>query len=283
LKIGMIVDRVRLDEKLIINAASKLNINLEIIDSSKIFLDITSLENSFYKDIDIFLQRCISTLRGLYITKILEEYGSNVVNSFNTSINCIDKVRCTLLLTKNNIPTPKTYVTFTEEAGLKVIEKLGFPVILKPVMGSWARLVAKINDIDAAKSIFEDRRYMGPWYNIYYIQEYIKKPNRDIRSTVIGDKVVAAIYRVNENDWRTNTARGGIPLKCDIDDELRNLSLKAAEAMGGGILGVDLMENDNSLLVHEVNHSPEFKNVQRITGIDVATEIVKYLYEVVKK
>lgn len=280
---GMIVDRIRLDEKLIMNAALKLNVNLEIIDSSKIFLDITNLKNNFYRDIDIFLQRCISTLRGLYITKILEEYGLNVVNSFNTSINCIDKVRCTLLLARNNIPTPKTYVAFTEEAGLNIIKKLGFPVILKPIMGSWARLVAKINDIEAAKSVFEDRRYMGSWYNIYYIQEYIDKPGRDIRSTVIGDKVVAAIYRVNENDWRTNTARGGIPIKCDIYDELEDLSLRAAEAMGGGILGVDLMEKGDSLLVHEVNHSPEFKNIQRVTGIDVASEIVKYLCEVVKK
>ncbi len=280
--LGLLTDRIRLDEKLIMKAAEKMDVKVEIIDITNTFFDITNFENPF-DQIDIFLQRSISTLKGLYVTKILETYGYQVVNSFYTSYNCIDKINSSILFAKHNVPTPRTYVAFSEEGGLKAVEKLGFPFILKPIMGSWARLVAKINDLDAAKSIFEDRRELGVWYSILYLQEYVEKPGRDIRSMVVGDHVVAAIYRVNHNDWRTNTARGGHATNCEVTEDLEEISLKAAEAVGGGILGVDLMEKDNMLVVHEANHSPEFKNIQRVTGKDIGLEIVKYLIERVKK
>jgi [lysine-biosynthesis-protein LysW]--L-2-aminoadipate ligase len=279
MKIGMIVDLIRLDEKLILNEAKKLNAKIELINSSDLVLNITDLNNHVFKDIDIFLQRCMSTLRGLYITKILEEYGFNVINQFKTASNCIDKVLCSLLLAKNQIPTPETMVTFTEDAGLKALELLGYPAIIKPTMGSWARLVAKVNDEDAAKSIFEDRKEMGSWYKILYIQKFVQKPKRDIRSAVVGNETVAAIYRVNDSDWRTNTARGGRAVKCELSPRLEELSLKAAEAIGGGVLGIDLMENNGDFVVHEINHSPEFKNVQRVTGVNIANKIVNYLVE----
>ncbi|MBL7170145.1 MAG: lysine biosynthesis protein LysX [Candidatus Aenigmarchaeota archaeon] len=284
MQIGLIVDRLRQDEKLIVEAARKSNVDIKIIDSSSQFFDITNFEKNEFKDIDVFLQRSVSTLRGLYITKILEEYGFKVVNDFHSSLMCLDKLRCSVALAKNGIPTPKTLVAFTEKAALGAIKDLGYPVIIKPILGSWARLVAKVNDEDAAKSVLEDRQMMGVWYSIFYLQKYVDKPNRDIRSTVIGDEVVAAIYRVNETgDWRTNTARGAKAVKCEITTELEELSLKSAEAMGQGMFGVDIMEDNGNLVVHEVNHSFEFKNVQRVTGIDVAGKIVDYLKEVGKK
>ncbi len=282
-KIGLLVDKIRLDEKLILQAAEKQNVDIEIIDTSNLMLNITDLQSNVYPDVDVFLQRCVSTLRGLYITQILEAKGCTVINDFNSSQLCLDKVRCSIKLTQNKIPTPKTYVCFTEKAGLEALKKIGYPAILKPIMGSWARLVAKINDEEAAKSIFEDRNMMGVWYSIFYLQEFINKPGKDIRSTVIGDKVVAAIYRINTSDWRTNTARGAKAVKCKINPRLEELSLKAAEAMGGGMYGVDLMETNGDYVVHEVNHSFEFKNVQRVTGVDVASEIIKYLVDVMKK
>ena len=278
MKIGIIVDHIRLDEKLVMKAAEAMGVEIKVIDSSNLLLYLNNL-NDELGEIDVFLQRCISTLKGLYITKIMEEYDLNVINDFQTSINCFDKVRCTLSLVKNNIPTPDTVVAFSEKAGLEALEKIGYPAIIKPILGSWARLVAKVNDEDAAKSVLEDRWEMGIWNRIFYIQKFINKPNRDIRAMVVGDRVVAAIYRVNESDWRTNTARGGKPIKCKVTNELEDLSIRAAEAVGGGVLGVDLMEDNNGFVVHEVNHSPEFKNVQRITGVDIAKEIVEYLIE----
>lgn len=284
MKIGMIVDRLRKDEKLIVDAARRMNVKLDIVDSSSLSLDITNFHSRQFGDVDIFLQRCVSTLRGLYITKILEEYGLKVVNDFNSSFRCMDKIQCSIALAKNNVPTPKTFVSFTENASLEALKNLGYPSIIKPVLGSWARLVAKVNDEDAAKSVIEDRQMMGAWYSIFYLQKYVNKPNRDIRSTVIADEVVAIIYRVNESgDWRTNTARGAKAVKCEITPELEHLSLKAASAIGEGMFGVDIMEDNKDYLVHEINHSFEFKNVQRVTGVDVAGKIVEYLREVVKK
>ncbi len=287
MKIGLIFDYLRLDEKLLLRAAKENNVKVCTINARNIVLNISKFDK--LKDVeecDVYLVRCVGTLTGLYVTRIFEEQGLFVINSYNTSLNCIDKINCTLLLAKNNIPVPKTFVAFDEDSSIKAFERMGFPSILKPVIGSWSRLVAKINDIDAARSIVEDRKYMGSWYKIFYIQEFVNKPDRDIRVTVIGDNALCAVYRINENHWCTNTARGGRVEICEMDEKLRELSLKAAEAVGGGILGVDAMEvknKDYGYVIHEINHSPEFKNIQRVTKIDVAGEIIKYLREVIKK
>jgi [lysine-biosynthesis-protein LysW]--L-2-aminoadipate ligase len=283
MRIGLLVDKIRQDEKFIIQAAKERNVDVEILDTSKMFFNITDFRTDEFNDIDVFLQRCVSTLRGLYVTKILEEFGFRVVNDFSSSQNCLDKIRCSIRLAKHNVPTVKTMIAFTEEGAVPALHEMEYPAIIKPVLGSWARLVAKVNDEDAARSVIEDRISMGPWHKILYLQKYVNKPGRDIRSTVIGDKVVAIIYRVNPHDWRTNTARGAKAERCEITPELEELSLKAANAMGEGMFGVDIMEDNGRYIVHEVNHSFEFKNVQRVTGVDVAGEIVDYLKQVVKR
>lgn len=281
--IGMLTDMIREDEKLIIDAAKRKGVRLEAIDTSEKSFNITDFRDNQFKDFDVFLQRCVSILRGLYITKILESYGYTVVNDFQSSYTCNDKVQCSIALAKNNVPTPETFVSFTEESGLHALKKLGYPAIIKPVSGSWARLVAKVNDEDAAKSIMEDRKMMGAAYGVFYLQRHVNKPNRDIRATIIGGKVVAAIYRNVDGDWRTNTARGAVATKCEITPEIEELSLNAAKAMGEGMFGVDIMEDGEGYVVQEVNHSFEFKNVQRVTGVDIAGEIIEYLKGVARK
>ncbi len=155
---------------------------------------------------------------------------------------------------------------------------------MKPVVGSWGRLAALLKDKETAASIIEDREVMFPLYQVYYLQEFVKRPPRDIRSFVIGDQTVAAIYRVSgQGDWRTNTARGGRAEKCPISGELDDLSQKAARAVGGEIVGVDLMESEIGLLVHEVNNTTEFKNTVPATGIDIPALIVDYLNSSSKK
>ncbi|MDO8537809.1 MAG: lysine biosynthesis protein LysX [archaeon] len=284
MRIGLVVDRLRPEEKFLIEEAKNNNVDLEIIDSSTEMFSITDFKQHNFSHIDVFLQRCVSTLRGLYIARILEEYGFQVINDFNSSSNCIDKIHCSIKLAKANVPTPETIVGFTEHSALNAIKKLEYPVILKPVYGSWARLVAKINDEDAAKSIIEDRESMGAWYGILYLQKFVNKPNRDLRVTVIDGEPIAAIYRVNDSaDWRTNTARGAKAQICEITPRIKELSINASNAMGEGIFGVDLMEQEQDFVVHEVNHSPEFRNVQTITGINVAGKIIEYAKEVGKK
>jgi [lysine-biosynthesis-protein LysW]--L-2-aminoadipate ligase len=168
-------------------------------------------------------------------------------------------------------------VAFTEESALQVIEEMGYPVVLKPAVGSWGRLLSKINDRDAAESILEHKTTLGSYHHsIFYIQKYVEKRGRDIRSFVVGDECIAAIYRTSEH-WITNTARGGKATDCPITKELRELSVSAARAVGGGIVAIDVFETDSGLLVNEVNYTMEFKNSVTTTNVDIPAHIVDHV------
>ena len=226
----------------------------------------------------------MSYFRNLHSTAALEHLGHRVVNNFRSASACGNKLFCTLALMKARIPTPRTSIAFTEDSALKAIEEIGYTAVLKPVVGSWGRLSALIKDRDMALAILEDREQMFPLYRVYYLQEFVKRPPRDIRSFVIGGETVAAIYRTSEGgDWRTNTARGGKASNCKITKELAELSTRAAEVVGGEIVGVDLMEREGGLLVHEVNNTTEFKNTVPATGIDIPSLIVDYLISAGKR
>lgn len=233
---------------------------------------------------DAFLQRCMSYFRSIHITAALEARGRIVVNSFRASSTCGDKLNASLALSRAKIPTPRTFLAFTQEASLKALEQLGYPAVLKPVVGSWGRLVAQLKDPESASAILEPREYMHPIQQVYYLQEKIKRPERDIRCYVIGDQAVAAIYRnAPPGQWRTNTAKGGVAENLPVTPELEELSVRAAEAVGGGAFGVDLMETDSGLVVHEVNHTTEFKNTVRVTGVDIPKLLLEYASNLVRK
>ena len=234
----------------------------------------------------VVLQRTVSHFRNIHSTAALEYCGHRVVNSHRSISVCGDKLMGTLELVRHRVPTPKTRLAFTEDAALRAMEELGFPVVLKPVVGSWGRFVSLLRDKDAARAVLEHREYMFPLYQVYYVQEYVKRPPRDIRSFVIGGRTVAAIYRISSpssEDWRTNTARGGKAEGCKIGKELDELSLRAAEATDTDIAGVDLMETEAGLVVHEVNGTTEFKNTVPATGVDIPALIVDYLVSIQKK
>lgn len=219
------------------------------------------------------------------MTAALENMGIQVINPLNVTLTCGNKLLTTLKLTKAGVPTPRTFLSFTIDPALKIIEKLNYRAILKPVLGSWGRLLAPLKDPESAEAILESRQYMFPLYQVYYIQEMVKRPPRDIRVTVIGDQAVAAIYRISPTgDWRTNLARGGIAKECKITKEIEEISLKAAEAVGGGVLGVDLMEcKDGGYVVHEVNHTIEFAGTISTTEVNIPALIIDYALTTVKK
>lgn len=220
----------------------------------------------------------MSYFRNVHSTAALEAVGHHVVNSFHCAWTCGNKLFGTLALSENKIPTPKTRLAFTEQAAIKAIEDLGYPAVLKPVVGSWGRLSALLKDEDFARAVLEDREYMFPLYQVYYLQEFVKRPPRDIRTFVIGDRTVAAIYRISgSSDWRTNTARGGRAENLPIDKELDELSVRSARAVGGEFVGVDLMETKDGMVVHEVNNTTEFKNTVPATGVDIPSLIIDYL------
>jgi [lysine-biosynthesis-protein LysW]--L-2-aminoadipate ligase len=253
-----------------------------LVDSKELKLDLNGSQTGISEH--TVLQRTVSIFRNLHSTAALEALGHRMVNSFESASVCGNKLFCTLALLKNNVPTPKTRLAFTPDSVLASLEQLGYPAVIKPVVGSWGRLSALLKDRDFAVAVTEDREYMFPLYQVYYLQEFVKRPPRDIRSFVIGDQVVAAIYRISgPDDWRTNTARGGRAEPCPITGELSELSLRAARAVKGDIVGVDLMESETGLVVHEVNNTTEFKNTVPATGIDVPGIIVDYLVSLQKK
>ncbi len=284
--IGLAYDRIRWDEKALFSASKKAGANLKMIDSKEVYIDANGDPESLKEEFgEVVIQRCVSYFRGLHMTALLENLGVQVVNPFNVSLICGNKLFTTLALQKAGVPTPRTLAAFTEEGAFKAIEKLGYPAVMKPVVGSWGRLIALIRDRDSAHAIIESREEMGnALLQIYYLQEYVKRPPRDMRVLVIGDEVVAASYRYSpEGDWRTNVARGGTSEHCPVTDEIQETVLKAAKSVGGGVLAVDCMESPRGLLVHEVNNTVEFRGLYTATKVDIPRKIIDYAVKVMKK
>ena len=281
LRIGVLYSRVRVEEKWIFGAMEKLGIDYERLDDRAISFDLEHPEP--WQTFDAVLERSISYTSGLYCLRMLDAFGVRTVNTARVAEICGDKLVTSAMLSRAGVPQPHTVTAFTPEAALDAIEAFGYPVVLKPVVGSWGRLLAKINDREAAEAVVEHKYVLGSvQHSVFYIQEYIKKPGRDIRAIVIGDKVIMAIYRKSEH-WITNTARSGEGEICPITPEIEKLCLDAANAVGGGVLAVDLVEHpDKGMLVNEVNHTMEFHTAQPVSGIDIAGEIVNYVVEVAK-
>jgi [lysine-biosynthesis-protein LysW]---L-2-aminoadipate ligase len=280
----MVYDLVRLEEKAIIEAAKRRSgeIEFKAFDSKDLRFDLLrGGQIAREKFGDVVLQRCAAYFRNVHLTGVLEGLGLRVVNNLSIALVTGNKALTTLALSKANVPTPRTMLAFTEEQALTALEELGYPAIIKPTIGSWGRLVACVNDVDAAKSVIEDREEMPSMYHIYYLQEKVKRPPRDIRAVVIGERTVAAIYRISTTgDWRTNTARGGKAQNLPISKEIDDICIQATKPFGSGIFGVDLMESEkDGLIVHEVNNTTEFKNVLAQSGVDIPCLIIDYLIE----
>lgn len=278
MRVGILCSRLRVEEKLLLEALRKRGADYERIDVRQIALGLAKDGLGSY---DVVLIRCLSHSRALYAAKVLNSHDVRTVNNYDVIAACGDKLITTLALAKNGVQTLHTMVAFTPESALEAIETVGYPVVLKPLHGSWGRLLAKINDRDAAEAILEHKRTLGGYqHSIFYIQEYIDKPGRDIRSFVVGEETVAAIYR-NSSHWITNTARGGTALNCPITPEIDSISCAAAQAVGGGVVAIDILEApDGRLLVSEVNHTPEFRNSIAPTGVDIPGEMIDYVLEV---
>lgn len=275
MKIGFLHSRVRKDEKLLLEELRSRH-TVEKIDTRELSLAL----DGAVEEVDVAVDRAISQSRGLYATRFIESSGVPVVNDYETSRVCMNKIETSLALHEAGVPTPDTRVAFTVETALETIEDIGYPVVVKPVVGSWARLLAKVNDREAAEAVLEHKKQLGHYeHSVFYIQDYVDKPGRDIRAMVAGDDVVAAMYR-SSPDWITNAARGAETSKCEVDGELRDLVLAAAKAVGGGVLGVDVMETDGAYTVHEVNHTLEYKSLTEATGVDTAAAFADYVEEV---
>jgi [lysine-biosynthesis-protein LysW]--L-2-aminoadipate ligase len=271
--LALLHSTIRKEEKLIIDAAKKQRVDVKIIDIRKECLN----PHTYPVDFDVALERSVSTVKGDYGAEFFHSLNIPVVNSPGIRKICEDKFLTSLQLRKAGIPTPKFAVVFNVESAKTAVDQMnGYPVVLKPVVGSWGRLLAKINDVDALETVLDHKNVLGsPQQKIFYMQDFIDKPGRDIRAFIIGKEPVCAIYRKSPH-WITNTARGGTAFNCRLDDELVDICRGVSSALGEGVLAVDIFETPLGYSVNEVNHTMEFRNSEEPTGVRISHKIVNY-------
>jgi len=284
MKVGILYSRIRKDEKLLLGALRERGHTVEKIDVRKLSFGLTEPPAAF-EGVDVVVDRCLATSRSLYATRFLEAYGIPVVNSPETAEVCADKVKNSLALAGAGVPTPRTEVAFTSETALEIVERFGYPCVLKPVVGSWGRLMAKIDSRSAAEAIFEHKETLGHYeHKVFYVQEFVEKPGRDIRVLAADGGPIAAMTRHSDH-WLTNAAKEAEVEQFELDEEAEAVVAAACEAVGGGLLGVDLMETGGehapNYTVHEVNHTVEFKALDSTVDVDVPAAVVDWLEETV--
>lgn len=274
MKVGILCSRVRVEEKLIFAEFERRGVAFERINDQDIVFDLNAGRYPY----DVVLERSIEHNSALYTLKILNDAGVPTINTYQVADICGDKFKTTQALVNNGVPTPRTRLAFTPAAAIQAIEELGYPAVLKPCIGSWGRLIAKVNDRESAEALLEHKEILGSYHHsVFYIQEYIpKREGRDIRAFVVGGECIAAIYRTSEH-WITNTARGGKATNCPVTPALADICIGAAEAVGGGVVAIDVLEDtEGRLLVNEVNYTMEFRNSIDTTGVNIPSHIVEY-------
>jgi [lysine-biosynthesis-protein LysW]---L-2-aminoadipate ligase len=284
--VGILYSRVRVEEKLLFEAFERRGVQYELVDDRNLVFEITPGDayTGLYSKYDLVVERCINHSRALYSLRILNDRGIPTVNTAHVADVCGNKLQTTSALSAAGVPSPRTLIAYSSESALQAIEDLGYPAVLKPAVGSWGRLLSKVNDREAAEAILEHKEVLGTYHHsIFYIQEYIKKPMRDIRAFVVGNETICAIYR-NSEHWITNTARGGKSSNCPVTPELNEICVRAARAVGGGVVAIDVLEDpDRGLLINEVNYTMEFRNSIEPTGVDIPGRMVDFSLRVAKE
>lgn len=275
MRVGFLHSLIRPDEKMLLEEFARRGIAVDLIDDRQMSFTLGGASRP--PAVDVVVERCINHSRALHALRLLESQGVRCVNTFHVASVCGDKLLTSVALQEHRIPQPEVRIAFTPEAAVAAIEEMGYPVVLKPAVGSWGRLLAKVNDRDAAEALLEHKTVLGSYHHsIFYIQKYVEKRGRDIRAFVVGDECIAAIYRVSPH-WITNTARGGRAMRCAVDDDLARLAVAGARAVGGGIVALDIFEAPDGLVVNEINYTMEFKNSVAPTGVNIPGRIVDYV------
>ena len=279
MRLAVLLSRMRAEERLLFDELDRRGLAYDRIDDRELVMRFEQKT----LDYDAVLERSISHSRALYALRLLELWGIKAINTYHVADTCGNKILTTAALTAAGVPQPRTAIAFTPESALAAIEEMGYPVVLKPPIGSWGRLLARVNDRYAAEAILEHKDLLGSFaHATYYMQEFVAKPTgRDIRSFVVGDETICAIYRSSEH-WITNTARGGKASNCPVTPEIDRLSRVAAAAVGGGVVAVDILESERGLLVNEVNYGMEFRNSIDTTGVNIPGRIVDYFLAVAR-
>ena len=280
MRLAILHTRLRTEERLLLDACDSLAIDAEPIDLRSVVFRLD--DPDAFSRFDLVLDRSVSLTASLTAVRILEGFGLRCINPASTIEVCSDKLRTSIALERAGLPTPRVSVATGPEAAIEAIEAMGYPVVLKPTVGSWGRLVARVNDRDAAEAVIEHRATLGSVnHAVFYIQEHIEKPGRDIRVFVVGGEPVAAIVRTSEH-WVTNTARGATAAAFEITPAIASLCRRAAETVGADIVAIDLLEcPSRGVLINELNHSMEFRNSITPTGVDIPRLIIQHAINLV--
>ena len=283
MRIGICFDRLRWEEKALKDEADSMGLEASLVDAKTLLFEVTGGPAPDMGD--VVLQRCISHYRNLFLTRVLERTGAHVINSYAVAELCGNKLATSMALAKAGVSTPRTFVGLSSETVEKAAEELGFPLVMKPFTGSWGRMVSVVRDMQTLQSIVELREELpNPLEHMYYLQEYVRRPPRDIRAIVAGEDIVACVHRyAAEDDWRTNVARGGTSRAFTPSPELQEMIHRAAAAVGGGVVGVDAREGPEGYLVHEVNNTVEFKGAQSAVSWSIPKRLMQYVAGTVKK
>lgn len=204
-----------------------------------------------------------------------ERRGLFVLNSARALETCIDKFLATVRLESAGLPVPRTIVCQTADDAMQAFVELGQNVVVKPLFGSEGRGMLRLDDEDLAWRVF---RVLERTQAVLYVQEFVVHPGWDLRVFVIGGEIRAAMKRVARTSWRTNVAQGGQAVTVPLSEVPGELARRAAEACEAVVAGVDLLPTpDGSWRVLEVNAVPGWRALAPITGIDIASEIVRFL------
>jgi [lysine-biosynthesis-protein LysW]--L-2-aminoadipate ligase len=281
-EIAVLGSALRADERKLLDALDRRHVSYTWLDTRELW----SVAGGRPGPWPCVINREIGQVRAAYAARVLEADGAVVLNDAAAIETCGDKWRTSLALTACGIPTPRTALGLTPQAALSALDEIGYPALIKPLVGSWGRLIAELRDAAMARDLFEYVAALpGPQSHIVYVQELIAKPGRDIRAIVLGGELLGASYRIAEGT-RTNVARGARTEPCEQTSEVAKLAVAAAAAVGAEIAAVDLVEDTSGqLLVLEVNHRVEFAGFQAAMGdrMNVADRIVDLVLTVLAR
>jgi [lysine-biosynthesis-protein LysW]--L-2-aminoadipate ligase len=281
MRIALTYTRLRVEERMLLDAFEALGVEAVPVDLREAVFDLDSAGD--WAGYDLLVERSVSLTSSLTSVRLLERHGIRCMNPARAIETCSDKLMTSIALAQAGVAQPRVLVGTSAESGLAAVEGIGYPAVLKPTVGSWGRLVARVNDRDAAEAVIEHRDTLGSvGQGVFYVQEHINKPGRDIRVFVVGGEPIAAIARASAH-WVTNTARGAKASGLEINAELGGLCRRAAAAVGADVVAVDVLECPRrGYLINELNHSMEFRNSIDTSGVDIPGHVARHAVRIVE-
>ena len=209
----------------------------------------------------------------------LERLGLYILNPPSAIERSVDKFYTLTLLGEAGLPVPHTIVTESAGEALEAFEELGGDIVLKPLFGSRGIGSTRIFDRDIAERIFRSIEFR---HGVLYLQKFVSHGTSDIRVFTLGDRVLVSMRRVADS-WKTNVSQGAKPEPLQLSEEMEDLAVKVAEAIGCEVAGVDILESKEGLMIIEINSQPGWRGLQSVTKINIADEIVRYILKRIKK